>query len=113
MGAFKEDELLGGLIIIFQGDTAFYYKGYIDHDKRSMPINHLAFYTAMIYSRDKNMKWFDLGGYATGTMDKQLLNINKFKDGFKGELVEFSKTQMIGLNILSKPAYALMSIKFN
>jgi hypothetical protein len=111
MGAFKDDVLLGGLIIIYQGKTAFYYKGYIDHEQRQMPINHVAFYQAILQSKQDNMQWFDFGGYAVDTTDEQLVNINKFKDGFKGELVQFSPSRMYGLNLLSRAAYSLLSLK--
>jgi hypothetical protein len=111
MGAFKDDVLLGGLIIIYQGKTAFYYKGYIDHEQRQMPINHVAFYHAILQSKQNNMQWFDFGGYAVDTTDEQLVNINKFKDGFKGELVQFSPSRMYGLNLLSRAAYSLLSLK--
>lgn len=111
MGAFKDDVLLGGLIIIYQGETAFYYKGYIDHEQRQMPINHVAFYQAILQSKQDNMQWFDFGGYAVDTTDEQLVNINKFKDGFKGELVQFSPSRMYGLNLLSRAAYSLLSLK--
>jgi hypothetical protein len=111
MGAFKEGVLLGGLIIIFQGKTAFYYKGYIDHEQRKMPINHLAFYQAILQSKEEYMQWFDFGGYASNTIDEQLININKFKDGFKGTLIVFPKTEMIGLNYFSGCMNALLSLK--
>jgi lipid II:glycine glycyltransferase (peptidoglycan interpeptide bridge formation enzyme) len=111
IGAFRGDDLLGGLIVIFQGNTAFYYKGYIDHEQRKVPINHLAFYEAILLSKEDNLHWFDFGGYASNTTDEQLVNINKFKDGFKGTTVEFPKTQMIGLNYFSGWVQSLLSLK--
>jgi hypothetical protein len=111
IGAFKGKDLLGGLVIIFQGKTAFYYKGYIDHEQRKMPINHIAFYNAILLAKEENMNWFDFGGYALGTTDEQLININKFKDGFKGEFVEFPKTRMIGLSFISRWIHSLLSLK--
>lgn len=111
IGAFKENILLGGLIIIFQGTNAFYYKGYIDHEQRTLPINHIAFYEAIVKAKDKNMQWFDFGGYASNTSDEQLQNINRFKDGFKGALIDFPKTQMIGLNYLSRLVHSFLSLK--
>lgn len=110
IGAFKDDILLGGLIIIYQGKTAFYYKGYINHEQRQIPINHVAFYRAILHSKQNHMDWFDFGGYAFDTGDEQLININRFKDGFKGELIQFPQSRMYGLNPLSKAAYSLFSL---
>lgn len=111
MGAFKDEVLVGGLIIIYQGKTAFYYKGFIDHEQRQMPINHVAFFRAILHSKQHNMEWFDFGGYATDTADEQLANINKFKDGFKGELIQFPQSSAYGLNFLSKAMYAALNFK--
>lgn len=111
MGAFKDGVLFGGLIMIYQGKTAFYYKGYIDHEQRQMPINHAAFYQAILQSKKDGMQWFDFGGYAADTTDEQLVNINKFKDGFKGTLVRFPESGMYGLNLLSGVVSAGISLK--
>lgn len=111
MGAFREGVLLGGLIIIFQGDTAFYHKGYIDHEQRQIPINHVAFYQSILHSKNSGLAWFDFGGYDSETKDEQLVNINKFKDGFKGELVQFPPSRIIGLNMLSGIMNKVLSVK--
>jgi hypothetical protein len=44
----------------------------------------------MCYFKKKGFIIYDLGGYKLNTNNEILLNINKFKDGFKGELVEKS-----------------------
>lgn len=111
IGVFRDDVLLGGLIIIYQGKTAFYYKGYMDHDHRQMPVNHVAFYQAILQSKQNGMQWFDFGGYAIDTADEQLININKFKDGFKGELFQFPPSRLYGLNPISKALYSVLSLK--
>ena len=38
------------------------------------------------YSKNEGMLIYDFGGYAPNTKDKDLQDINKFKDGFGGEL---------------------------
>lgn len=48
---------------------------------------------------------YDLGGYAKGTSDKQLLGINSFKDSFGGVLVESSNY----VNILRGAALAVLN----
>lgn len=91
-----QGDIVGGLCICFQGDTAFYYKGYSHPDQRSLPINHLAFYDAMILAKSRGLKYFDFGGYANNVKEgDQLYSINRFKDGFSGELVVYPKTLLI------------------
>lgn len=105
LGAFKGTELLGGVIIIYQGKSAFYYKGYMDHEKRQLPVNHISFYNAILQAQKDKMLWFDFGGYALNTNEKQVMNINRFKDGFKGELISFPGTSIIGLRKFWRAVY--------
>lgn len=73
-------------------DTAFYLAGYAHPNHRKLPINHLAFYNAIEYSQSKQIENFDLGGYALNTINEQLININKFKNGFNGNIVNNPNT---------------------
>ena len=52
--------------------------------------NNFLHYQDMLYFQSLGMKIYDLGGYAIDTTDVSILNINRFKDGFRGELVEQS-----------------------
>ncbi len=53
--------------------------------------NRLLHWHAISFFKENKYLIYDLGGYALGTKDKSLININKFKDGFGGELLIESK----------------------
>lgn len=64
--------------------------------------NRFLHYNDMIYLMDLNYKYYDFGGYAPMTKDISLININKFKDSFGGELIENSNYISLLLFILIK-----------
>jgi hypothetical protein len=52
--------------------------------------NRYLHFLDMMHLKDMGITSLDLGGYARDTKDPHLQNINEFKDGFGGELVEMS-----------------------
>jgi hypothetical protein len=50
-------------------------------------MNRYLHFQDMLYFKELNYKVYDMGGYAYETKDEVLQNINKFKDGFGGNLV--------------------------
>ncbi|MBI3874889.1 MAG: hypothetical protein HY300_02775, partial [Verrucomicrobia bacterium] len=50
--------------------------------------NRLLHYLDMLYLKERGVEAYDLGGYALNTTDPDLMEINEFKDGFGGQLVE-------------------------
>jgi len=52
--------------------------------------NRFLHYTDMMYFKKEGFNEYDFGGYAKDTENESLKGINKFKDGFGGELVEES-----------------------
>ena len=52
--------------------------------------NRYLHFLDMMYLKERGITSLDLGGYALNTQDEHLQNINEFKDGFGGELVEMS-----------------------
>jgi len=50
--------------------------------------NNFLHYEDMLYFQNLGMKIYDFGGYAIDTTDTSILNINRFKDGFRGKLIE-------------------------
>jgi hypothetical protein len=105
--AKKGERLLGGVCVIYAGKNAVYYKGYIDHDYKKLPIHHLVFYKAMLKAKSEGKSIFDLGGYALEPIDRQLRNINRFKDGFKGSLIKFPLTKLVSLTFLGQYLYKI------
>lgn len=104
----EADGLIGGLSISYQGNAAFYNKGYSHPDHRSLPINHLAFYEAIKMAKERGLKFFDFGGYGLNLKeDDQVHAINRFKDGFGGTLMVYPQTLTIYTTPLSKLLYGL------
>jgi lipid II:glycine glycyltransferase (peptidoglycan interpeptide bridge formation enzyme) len=95
-GVFKDKEMIGGIIIIIQGDTGFYYHAATDPDKRKLPIQHLGIVSLLEKLQARGIKKFDFGGY-NHLVDKkdQVFNINRFKDGFTREYVFYPKLMYI------------------
>ena len=50
--------------------------------------NNFLHYQDMLYFKEQGMKIYDFGGYTVDSTDKSMLNINRFKDGFRGELIQ-------------------------
>lgn len=50
--------------------------------------NKFLHYESMLYFKSKGVATYDLGGYAYNTPDPVLQSINRFKDSFKGQLVQ-------------------------
>ena len=92
----EDNIIIGGICICYQGDSAFYYKGYSHPTYRHMPIGHLAMYQAIIEAKEKGKQYFDLGGYGINiSKNHPVYTINRFKDGYKGEYVVHPKTMIV------------------
>jgi len=50
--------------------------------------NCLLHYEDMCYFKKQGIELYDFGGYGVDTEDQSILNINRFKDGFRGKLVQ-------------------------
>ena len=50
--------------------------------------NTLLHYQDMLYFQSLDFKTYDFGGYAIDTTDTSILNINRFKDGFRGKVIK-------------------------
>ena len=104
----ESGNIMGGICICYQGDTAFYYKGYTHTDQRHIPVTHLAIFNAMQLAAKKGSRYFDLGGYAQNTIEgDQLSAINRFKDGFRGKVVSHPDTMLIYTLPLAKWLYSI------
>ena len=101
LGVFdKNKNLLGGIIVVFQGKNAFYYYGASSPKYRKFPILHLAFFDSIKICIKLGLKNFDFGGY-----DKyggnQMEGINRFKDGFSPKLLNYPHALLIKPNYIS------------
>jgi hypothetical protein len=59
--------------------------------------NRFLHYAEMMQFKSQGIAFYDFGGYAVNTEDKKLNNINRFKDGFGGEIIEESTYRSVPL----------------
>jgi hypothetical protein len=105
-GVYDNEKLIGGLVLGHHGKTAFYHYGASDKDIQNKPVMHILFYEAMKALKQIGFISFDLGGYAqSSNIDPQLSNINQFKRGFGGNIINYGDPINI---ILSKPKYYII-----
>ena len=62
-------------------------------------ILHTAFFEAIKISKKNGLLIFDFGGYSKKG-EKQMIGINRFKDGFKGDLIEYSEMLIFKTNYI-------------
>ena len=103
----QKDEIIGGLCVCYQGDSGFFNKGYSHPSYRHLPVSHLAMYQAIIFAKEKNKRYFDLGGYALDIAEGHpVYTINRFKDGFRGECVVYPKTMLLDTMPMARWLYS-------
>lgn len=112
LGVKKEGgELIGGICVVYQGNSAFYYKGFAKASERKLPILHFAFFEAFLQAKDKGLTSFDLGGFNhLVAEDSQVGRINQFKKGFYGTYIFYPPIMHFKLN---KIGYALYNFARN
>lgn len=102
----QEGKILGGIILIKHNDRIFYLIGFSDPDYKKTPVNHLLFFKSFEIAREAGCDYFDFGGYGReGFADSQVLNINRFKDGFKGKRIDYPDTIFVSKNLLYQLGY--------
>lgn len=102
----KDSQILGGIVLIKHNNTIFYLVGFSDPDCKKIPVNHLLFLKSFEMARKAGCDYFDFGGYGReGFADSQILNINRFKDGFKGKRIDYPDTILIAKNRLYRTFY--------
>ena len=88
----QERKNIGGVFVVFQGNTARYFKGASDSSFRHLPVLHLAIWEAIKRSRDLGYKIFDFWGYNHYVDENdQVFFINRFKKGFGGSYLFYPK----------------------
>lgn len=95
----KGTQLLGGIILIKHNNSIFYLLGFSDPDFKNIPVNHSLFLKSFEWAKSLGCNSFDFGGYGRpGYADNQVLNINRFKEGFKGRRIDYPDTILIAKN---------------
>ena len=97
---FQENDLVGGLIIVYQGKSARVYKGATDPERRDIPISHLGIFEAIKRCKANGYIKLDLWGYNHfAKKNDQVYSINEFKKGFSADFIFFPKR----MNFILKP----------
>lgn len=80
-------ELVAGTMIVDGAETSVYASGVYDRTRFEMPLSHFAIYNAILRSRDRGLKWFDLGHLPEkGSVSDKEYNIGFFKRGFATDI---------------------------
>lgn len=79
-----EGKIIGGIIVVFYGDTAIYYYGASDYEHRHLMAPYLLQWKAALEAKKRGMRWYDLFGLEWG-------RVSEFKEKFGGEMLEFPK----------------------
>jgi hypothetical protein len=100
IGCFNEQkQIVGGLLLIRQGNKSEYFLGATDPDYRDIPQAHLTHHFAMKYLIEQGVKYYDFGGYRIDPDEtSQLFNINRFKLQFSKNIVHYPSKIEISLN---------------
>lgn len=89
MHAFLVDEGLKRANHLY---SASLFRSSDNSERRSLigRANRALHYLNMLNFKDRGVTTYDLGGYAFGTQDPELQEVNEFKDSFGGQLIEES-----------------------
>ena len=81
-----------------------HFRNVSDSKKRALigRVNRFLHFKDMIFAKNLNMERYDIGGYALNSENNILQGINKFKDGFGGELKRESNYTPCPIWILRK-----------
>ncbi len=94
----KSRQIVGGVILVAQGNTIRYFKAATDLEMRSLPITHLLIFEAIKQAKIDGFRYFDFWGINHfADKEDQIYNINHFKKGFGGYYTFFAKKMNINL----------------
>jgi hypothetical protein len=83
LGFLDGDQLVSGVLAVDSADVSMYASGVYDRDLFDKPLAHWPLFHAILRSRDRGMKFFDLGDLPTyDSVSSKEFNIGFFKRGF-------------------------------
>jgi lipid II:glycine glycyltransferase (peptidoglycan interpeptide bridge formation enzyme) len=97
--AEKDGNILGGIILIYSGNSAFYTYGAMDKNEK-LPVMYAAINHALSEVSKQNIPYLDFGGYLTDDSDSQFLAVNRFKNGFGVEIVQYPDKIIIATSLI-------------
>ncbi len=80
--AFHEDKPIAAVVITVHGNTAAYRIGWNSETGRTYNAHYLLLWQALTISKERNLKYFDIGGLLPGDSP----GITKFKNGLGGHI---------------------------
>lgn len=90
--------IIGGTILVAQGNSLRYFKAATDLEMRALPITHLLIYEAIKQAKIEGFRYFDFWGINHfADKEDQIHNVNHFKKGFGGYYTFFAKKMNIDL----------------
>ena len=108
----RSGRLIGGVLVVEQGGTARYYKGAADPDVRDLAVLHPALFEAMKRARQRGRAYFDLWGYNLHVdVSDPRHNINRFKKGFGGEIIDYPETMDFPLGARGRIYLGLLGLR--
>jgi lipid II:glycine glycyltransferase (peptidoglycan interpeptide bridge formation enzyme) len=103
-------QVLGGIILLFQGGQVRYFKGASDPAFRQIPVLHLALWEGIKKARAMGYRQFDFWGYNHFVTEKdQVFFINRFKKGFGGKYSFYPKKMYVLYKPLVYRLYILLT----
>ncbi len=87
LGYLDTGELVAGTMVVDGETTAYYSSGVYDRERFDLPIAHWLVHDAVLRSRERGLRWFDLGDVPEkGTVGDKEYSIGFFKSGFATEI---------------------------
>lgn len=83
-------KVVGGILVVWYGDTATYYYGASDHQYRNFMASYLLQWEALKEAKKRGMKFYDFFGIAPeGRKNHPWAGVTEFKKKFGGKIVQF------------------------
>lgn len=98
LGKFK-DKVLSAALIIFYGNSAYYYVAAFSEDYRSLPGSQHLVWQAILEAKKENLNFFNFMGISSpNRQNHPWAKVTFFKQGFGGERVDYVKTHDLPLS---------------
>lgn len=102
-GCYYDEILIGGIVVVYQGNRAEYFIGVTDPEFRKIPQSHMTNYIAIKDSKKRGFKYYDMGGIVLNSKESdQIFHITNFKFNFsKNTSNYFPKSKIVYNHFLS------------
>jgi lipid II:glycine glycyltransferase (peptidoglycan interpeptide bridge formation enzyme) len=105
----KDNIILGGVVLAYQGISVRYLLGASDPERRDLPILHVVLWEAIKKAKTDNFRYFDFWGYNHFAEETdQVYHINHFKKGFGGYYTFFAQKMNIDIVPFGTKIYKLL-----